>query len=806
MLRIAEPTLIATMTLRRMACVVLALLLPCGLAHADQPVQQLGEVLVIGVTPLPGLNIPALQVPLNVQVAQADDILQVHGQAMTDLLQKDFQGVNVTQSQGNPWQANLYFHGFTLSPLQGSPSGVSLYLDGVRQNEPFAETMNWEAIPDFAIRTMALIPSSNPLYGLNTLGGALVLQSKSGFTDPGGVLHLSGGSWGRIQSDADFGAHSRTLGLYAGLGNDYESGWREHASSHVQQGFIRMDWQPDKMTTISLSYLGSHSQLYGTQTIPVAWASTPKTAFTWPDSFTNNIDQFTLHGTHQLSSEWSLQAVAYLRLSQSRSFNSNTNDYNSYDPTTAGPLGYTADGAFDANSLGQYYYAGIPPPYNPHTPGATLNNVPASNVLGNVHTRGYGGSLQAVNENSMAGHDNQFTLGASLDAGSTRFTQYGQPAYFPYSQVERGDAIGLLPFALDPMTTAATRTRSYGLYFLDMFALSDAVHLTGGIRYDHSSLGVSDLSGHQADINGRHTFHRFNPSLGLTWAITHDLGVYINADEGMRTPTPIELECANPAAPCTLPNDFTGDPPLKPVVAHTLSGGVRGTLDRGHLHWNISPYYSRVTNDILTIYSGGSSQGYFANIPKTVRKGVDIGMGGQLGALEWQANYSFTNASYGASFAEQSQNNSSADGHGAIDVHRGDRLPGIPRQMATLAGEYHVTAHWSIGGNWRVYSSQYAVGDENNRDVHGPIPGYALLDLDIHWRPTSTLTWFAQVQNALNRHYFISGQLSNNVFDTPRRLIDTTGPGTPTLFVAPGAPRAWFVGISYAFGGAKAND
>ncbi|MGH8272920.1 MAG: TonB-dependent receptor plug domain-containing protein, partial [Gammaproteobacteria bacterium] len=119
-----------------------------GRALAAPPVQQLGEIVVIGITPFPGLDVPPQQVPLNVQSAQADDVEQIHGQSLTKLLQRNFQGVNVTQSQGNPWQGNLVFHGFTLSPLLGSPSGISVYVDGVRQNEPFAETMNWEAIPD----------------------------------------------------------------------------------------------------------------------------------------------------------------------------------------------------------------------------------------------------------------------------------------------------------------------------------------------------------------------------------------------------------------------------------------------------------------------------------------------------------------------------------------------------------------------------------------------------------------------------------------------------------------------------------
>ncbi|MBS0432108.1 MAG: TonB-dependent receptor [Proteobacteria bacterium] len=770
-------------------------------AFSAPPIQQLGEIVVVGVTPLPGLDLPASQVPLNAQSAQADDVAQMHGQSITDLLQQNFQGISITQSQGNPWQGNLYFHGYTLSPLQGSPSGMSVYMDGVRQNEPFAETMNWDAIPDFAIRNVTLIPSSSPLYGLNTLGGALVLDSKSGFTDPGGSFDVSGGSWGRIQADADFGAHNDHFGFYAGVASDYETGWRDYSPSRVQQAFVRFDWRPSDGTAVTLGYTGAHAKLFGTQTIPIEWAATPETAFTWPDFAVDNLGQYTLRGNHQFDDGWSLQASAYLRLSQARSFDSNTNDYDSCDPGSAGDCpDYAANGPFDPDSLGQYYYAGLTPPYDPDNPAATINNVVASNVLGNVRTRGYGGSLQAVYDGNLLGHDNHFTLGVSLDAGNTRFDQFGQPAFFPYVEALRGDTLGLLPFDQDLMTAAATGVRSVGLYFLDAVALTDAVHLTAGGRYDHSSVSVGDLTGAQPDIDGRNHFHRFNPSIGLTWSLSRDLGAYVNYDEGMRTPTPIELECADPDAPCSLPNDFTGDPPLQPVIARTLSGGLRGSFAGGKLHWNLSPYTSRADNDILTIFTGGSSQGYFANVPKTVRKGVDAGLGGQLGKLEWQANYSFVDATYGAPFEEQSGDNSSADDDGVIFVHSGDRIPGIPRQVFTLAGEYHFTPQWSFGGNLRAYSGQYAVGDENNGDDHGKVPGYAVLDLDLHWQATRQLSFFAQVQNAFDRRYFVSGQLSDNVFDTPDRLIDTSGPGTSTLFVAPGAPRGWFVGLSYHFG------
>ena len=775
-------------------------MLSSGMALAAPPIQQLGEVVVIGVTPLAGLGVPAAQVPLNTQSAQADDVAQIHGQSLTGLLQLDFQGVNVTRSPGNPWQDNLYFHGFTLSPLPGSPAGISVYLDGVRQNESFAETMNWESIPDFAIRDVTLIPSSSPLYGLNTLGGALVLTSKSGFNDPGGSFETSGGAWGRVQASTDFGAHSRTFGIYAGVGSDYETGWRKYSPSRVQQGFVRVDWQPDDATDVALSYAGAHSRLYGTQTLPVEWADTPKAAFTWPDFSINNINQFNLRGTHDFGGGWSLQAEGYLRISQGRGFNSNTNDFEAYDAGD-GPLGYDVRGPFDRHSIGNFHYAGVTSPYDPRNPAATINNVVASNVLGNVHTRGYGASVQVVQTGRIGGFANQFTLGLSLDVGGTRFTQFGQPAYFPYDAAVRGDTIGLLPFELDPMTAAATGTRNQGIYFLDVLALGTAVHVTAGGRYNYSHASVRDLSGSTPAIDGRNTFHRFTPSLGVTWAIDPRLDAYADYDEGMRTPTPIELECADPAAPCALPNDFTGDPPLKAVVARTLSAGLRGTLAGGRLRWNVSPYYSRVSNDILTIFTHGSSRGYFANVPKTLRRGVDLGIGADAGGLEWQANYSFVDATYQAPFDEVAGDNSSADADGVIHVRSGDRIPGIPRNMFTLAAEYHVMPQWSFGGNIRAYSSQYATGDENNRDRHGPVPGHAVVDLDLHYQPLPRLAFFAQVTNVFNRRYFAGGQLADNVFDTPNRLVDTSGPGTSTLFVAPGAPRGWFVGMSYRFDG-----
>jgi iron complex outermembrane receptor protein len=162
--------------------------------------QELQQVIVIGNAPLPGFGLPLNQIPSNVQTANSSDIQREQTTDVADYLNNNFSGVNVSESAGNPFQLDIYYHGFTASPLLGTPEGLSVYVDGVRVNESFGDTVNWDLIPESAISTVSLISGSNPVFGLNTLGGALSLQTKSGHADPGTEFEAYGGSFGRRSS------------------------------------------------------------------------------------------------------------------------------------------------------------------------------------------------------------------------------------------------------------------------------------------------------------------------------------------------------------------------------------------------------------------------------------------------------------------------------------------------------------------------------------------------------------------------------------------------------------------------------
>ncbi|HUU72791.1 MAG TPA: Plug domain-containing protein, partial [Burkholderiales bacterium] len=203
--------------------------------YAEEPISELetATVEVIGTTPLPGLGTPVDQIPANVQVKTGEEIETQKSTNVGEFLEQNLTSVTVNNGQNNPFQPDVSFRGLTASPLLGTPQGLSVFMDGVRINEPFGDTINWDFVPQNAVSTINLIPGSNPVFGLNTLGGALSINTKSGFQYPGGSVTALGGSWGRKSAQVEYGGHGEKNDWYiAGTLFD-EDGWRDYSPSEV---------------------------------------------------------------------------------------------------------------------------------------------------------------------------------------------------------------------------------------------------------------------------------------------------------------------------------------------------------------------------------------------------------------------------------------------------------------------------------------------------------------------------------------------------------------------------------------------
>jgi len=290
----------------------------CSGEDADTSVIELETVIVEGenraqLGPMDGLQLSREQIPANVQSISAKDIKESLATSLGDLMNSRLQSVNVNDYAGNPFQMDITFRGFSASPQLGTPQGLSVFLDGVRVNEPFGDIVNWDLIPMNALSGMDVFPGSNPLFGLNTLGGALALRTKNGFDDTGVNVGFQGGSWDRKKGELSAGWNNGTVGAFVAFTGFDEEGWRVNSPSQVNQGFARLDWRGDDFS-LRFSTLAVGNSLLGNGLIPVdLYNKSPESVFTSPDITENNLQQYNLGGELFFNDEWSLTGQIYRR-------------------------------------------------------------------------------------------------------------------------------------------------------------------------------------------------------------------------------------------------------------------------------------------------------------------------------------------------------------------------------------------------------------------------------------------------------------------------------------------------------------
>ncbi|CAL8475701.1 TonB-dependent receptor [Caballeronia sp. S22] len=721
------------------------------------PNTELPSIIVVGTTPLVGVGTPLEKVPANVQTIKGSEIEAQHSPTIGNYLEKNVVSVDTNDAQGNPWQTDINYRGFTASPLLGTPQGLSVFMDGVRINEPFGDVVNWDLIPQAAIQTMQIIPGSNPTFGLNTLGGAVAVTTKNGRSNPGGNVDVGFGSFGRkyaqIEQGGVIGDH---LDYYFTANITNDNGWADHNSSRIRQAFGKIRYT-DADTTISVSMGGADNTLNGSQTIPRSFMDNFRQAYTFPDTNENQVGYLTINAEHYFTPNVQLSGNVYYRHYRNKNVSSNVND--DFDP----------DGD-DADELTQ-----------------------AFNDQSVIVTDSYGASLQLTLLNNLLGHDNQLIIGAAGDFANSHFSQAEQPATFE----ENRATIGTGPFV--PTTDAKTHNSNLGIYFENTFSFNEQWSMTLAGRYNWAKATIGDESGVQPLLDGNHTFSRFNPAVGFNWNPTPYFTAYATYNEGMRSPTAIELACADPAAPCSLPNDFIADPDLKPVISKTFEIGARGRIG-SHTQWSAAAYSTTLTDDIQFVSSQGaaSTLGYFQNVGKTRRQGFELAGRTQWGPVGVAASYSYVNATYRSTWTESSASNSSADDNGNITVHSGDRIPGIPANTVKMRVDYNPFARWNIGANLTYRSNIFARGDENNQDVNGSVAGYFLIDLDTTYNVTKQLQVYATVKNLLNKRYANFAILGQNFFDGPNHTFNN-GATVNEQFLGVGAPRGVWVGMRYAW-------
>ena len=796
---------------------------------------------VLGTAPLPGVDRALDEIPTPVQTTSSIERENSGALNLPEFLNRRLHGVFVNEIQGNPFQVDLNYRGYTASPLLGTPQGISIYMDGVRLNQPFGDVVSWDLLPRNVIAETTLIPGSNPLFGLNTLGGAVAMETKDGHKYPGTMLQLSGGSFGRMMADLEHGGtNGKGFDWYGASSLFFEDGWRQSSPSNVRQFFGKLGWQGAK-TSLGLSVSYANNSLVGNGLQDQRFLDRDYSSiYTKPDITKNRSPFLNLRGRRSLARGWSVSGNAYYRYIRSSTMNGDINegslDQSVYQPSAAdqrtlreaGYTGFPTSGANAANTPFPFWRC-IAQVLQRDEPGEKCNGL-LNRSQATQHN--FGGAGQMNWAGAIGGHRNQFTIGGAFDGNRVGFLQSTQLGYLnpdrsvtglpAFADGATGGEVDGIPF--DTRVDLIGRIKTASAFATDTLSLGSAWNLTFSGRYNRTVVDNRDQilpQGGLGSLNGRHVFARFNPALGATVRLGGQVNGYGSYSEGSRAPSSIELGCADPNSPCKLPNSMAGDPPLNQVVTQTVETGLRGGLGE-NWKWNAGYFRAGNRDDILFVASEQTGFGYFKNFGKTRRQGLESGLNGRVGRFTMGGVYTFLDASFRS--AEEvngvgnSTNDKAASGipgvEGTIEIAPGARIPLIPKQMGKAYLDSQLTKRLSLNFGVVAVSSMIARGNENNRHKAdgryylgpGESPGYGVANLGARYQLMRRVQLWVQINNLFNRRYYSAAQLgptgftaAGNFVARPFAAIAGEYPVQQATFYAPGAPRGAWGGLRFQF-------
>ncbi len=739
-------------------------------------------VVVIGSTPLMDSDLIRDQVPETTRVLSAEDINRTGIPTLTGAMLDNVASVTVNDTQGNVFQPDILFRGFTASPVAGTPEGLAVYVNGARFNDAFGDTVNWDLIPPAAIESVAL-EAADPVFGLNALGGSINIRLKNGFTTQTENITAYGGSYGRASAILEFGRQYGDFAIYTVGDATHDNGFRQTSTSNLYRLYSDLGWHSGG-GEVHLSITAAHDTLGNPGATPEqALNADISNIFTAPNVVRNTYLAFNLNGVYRIDEATAFQGIAYVQTLNQVIPNGTTVQVAPCGNGTG--LLCNDDGSVVTTFNGR--------PVTDFLSGGTYSGLSVQQL--NSHA--YGAAAQFTDAAPLGRLANYFVGGASFDGSESTFAGVAEIGGFdPYSREFVGPGIVQVQPSegVNPVRVKSD-TRFYGVFASDVLTVAPNLDLTLAGRFNDAQIDLEDELG--GPVNGDHTYSRFNPSAGLTYRITALLQFYANYAETNRAPTPQELSCASAAAPCSLLSFFVGDPNLNQVVAHTYEVGLRGHTGepaRGQWSWNVDAYHTQNSNDIIyetTVYNPNLA--FYTNAGKTLRRGIEANLRCDGERVHVKLGYAYTDATFQTPLLLNTSS-PAADDNGNEQVLPGARIPGIPLHRGNFIVDYDLSAQWTIGASAVVQSNVYRFGDEAN--LTQPLGGYTVVDLNVAIRPSDHVTVFAIVNNVLDKRYYTYGSFGP-VGDVP--WPNVPGGVTDPRTASPGTPITAYGGVRLAF-------
>jgi len=770
-------------------------------SYGAEEVHQIEKISIHGQTPISphGNEYYTLG---TVQQIDSDIINRSNAISLTEQMKSSLASLNINDVQNNPFQPDVQYRGFTASPLLGLPQGLSVYLNGVRFNEPFGDTVNWDLLPLSSFENVTLFSGSNPIFGQNTLGGAIALKTKDGFSFDHNEISLQIGSYGQKQVNFQFGGNNNNWAYYINANSYKEDGWRDGSPSEVKQILANLSYRTQDLMA-ELFMAANDNKLVGNGAVPLAllFAQSQSAIYTQPDQTETQFAMVGLNLQANITSNILFEGNMYYRQNKIDSINGDDSDYIPCEVNGGITLCEGDDdddheaGETEENEeeeLENVTFTG----YDEAIRLSDISNVAPEDVDGTRNTgatdnSSYGFTAQLIRNDSFSIGDNELVLGVGVDRAKIDFASDTEFAILHNETIEDDRSVtGIGVYDLESMVRLKTNVSHYYLYLLNSIELNSDLALNLAARYNKSRIEMIDhIETGPGSLNGIHNYHHLNPALGLSYSGIDGLTLKASYSQSSRTPSPAELSCADENDPCKLPNGFVSDPPLEQVIVTTAElGAIYHTSNQ---EYSATLYSSISDDDIIFQQAGGKpSEGYFVNIDKTRRQGVELSTLFRLGDYRLSANYNYLNATFESSFTSFSPANPRGVNR---QVNPGDTIPGQPKHQVKVSLERKFSESFNMGGEYLYSGSQFYRGDEANENKK--IAGHSVFNLYANYGVTPNLELSIRINNLLDKQYYTFGTYgeSEEVLEDIYPEVDSEE------FVGPAKPRSFAIALSYQF-------
>ena len=705
-----------------------AVLVPAGSRASEPQVPEDGEPMVEEITVQAPSRLAQRRSPgngLTVQVVSRAELERSGAQTLQEAL-RGLPGLNLTDGQGNPFQQDLSMRGFTASPVTGLAQGLSVFLDGVRVNEPAVEEANFDLIPLADVERIEVVRGPSAIYGRNTIGGAISIVTRRGGSTPEAEVEVEGGSF------LEQGVRGRLSGPvgplvgYLSVGERTERGWRADGAAAGVQTFAKLGLLRGE-TDATLSYQFQLDRLEEPGSLPLSLLlQDPRQNYTAGDFFKPMLNLVTLNARQRIAPGLSIAANVFLRALNAEQFNSSL-----------------------------------------LSPDTRLFN----------DTLSLGAALQVDHRATLGVLENALAAGAEVtdnrvhitvyEEPNSRFTTNGSGTPLPTLGFDLSDAqLGVGVFAQNHLGITSGPLSGLGA--------------TVALRFDWISHRIVDASpAAPGNANGDIAFQAWVPAASLSWAFAPRWLASVSYTDGFRAPAFLELTCANPQAPCVgLQAGVAPDPsftPLRPVRTRSFEAGVSGSPLAG-VTASVNAFLVNLHDDIYSVTSPGTTLVFFQNIGDTRRQGLELSLHVLEGIFGLDAAYAYTLATFQSDLVLATPRTPS----GVENVQRGDQLPLVPNHVLNLEGRVRPFAWLTLSAGALFVSSQAFRGDEAN--VAPKLAPYWIFraGAEGRWGPWGA---FVRVLNLANASYQTFGTFSPDARTAAQPIVPFLTPGLPLRVV-----------------------